>query len=240
MISSNLQKRITTKRVLTLISPRIFKTIEGDLITIKSSQINNNLFKRIFDIISSSLVLIFLLSWVFPIISLLIKLNSKGPIIFQQKRIGINGDIFYCFKFRTMRVLSQSKYTPTQKNDIRVTKIGSFLRKTNLDELPQILNVLLGDMSIIGPRPHPIAFHNEYATYIDNIDQRLFIKPGITGLAQIKGYRGDVLDKESNMQRTKMRVNLDILYIKKWSSKLDIYIVYKTAMQMLLKQTNAH
>lgn len=240
MISNNLQKSITTRRVLTLISPRVFKTIEGDLITIKSSQINSNLYKRFFDIAISSLVLTLIMSWVFPIIALLIKINSKGPIIFKQKRIGINGEIFYCFKFRTMLVLSQSKYTPTEKNDIRVTKIGSFLRKTNLDELPQIMNVLLGDMSIIGPRPHPIAFHNEYATYINNIDQRLFIKPGITGLAQIRGYRGDVLDKKLNMQRTKLRVNFDILYIKKWSLKFDIYIVYKTALQMLLRQTNAH
>ena len=131
-------------------------------------------------------------------------------------------------------------YTPTSSEDNRITFMGRFLRKTNLDELPQFLNVLKGDMSVVGPRPHAVAFHHTYASFIDFINDRLLVKPGITGLAQIRGYRGDVKDFEENKFRTKKRITLDILYIKLWSFKTDIWIVYTTFMQMIFRQTNAH
>ncbi len=215
----------------------------GDRITsleAKAIFIRANFLKRGFDIVVSLLVLVLLVSWLYPLIALCIKLSSRGPVLFRQRRIGINGNIFNCYKFRTMRVMSQNKYTPTEKNDIRVTKVGKFLRKSNLDELPQIINVLIGEMSIIGPRPHPIAFHNEYSKYIENISLRLLVKPGITGLAQIKGYRGDVLNEELNKKRTKMRVSLDLAYIQNWSVGFDVYIMYQTVLQMVHRKTNAH
>lgn len=131
-------------------------------------------------------------------------------------------------------------YTPIAKGNQSITKIGAFLRKTNLDEMPQFINVLLGDMSIVGPRPHAIPFHQTYASFIDFIDFRHLVKPGITGLAQIKGYRGDVTDFEENKMRTIIRIKYDVQYIRIWSFKLDMIIVWKTALQMLGGKTNGH
>lgn len=190
--------------------------------------------KRIFDIIFSIALMVLVLSWLFPIIALLIKIGSKGPVLFVQDRVGLDGKIFKCFKFRTMKTCSvKYMYTPTEGKDPRVTKFGYLLRNTSLDELPQFLNVLKGDMTIVGPRPHPIAFHKTYATFINNIDQRLFVKPGITGLAQVKGYRGDVKDFEENRYRTKKRIALDLFYIRNWSIKTDLWIVYITFLQTI-------
>jgi putative colanic acid biosynthesis UDP-glucose lipid carrier transferase len=131
-------------------------------------------------------------------------------------------------------------YTPTSVSDQRITKLGHFLRKTNLDELPQFINVLKGEMSIVGPRPHALSFHRTYASYIDFIDKRLLVKPGITGLAQIKGYRGDVKDPEENKFRTKTRIYFDVTYIKKWSFRMDLWIIHTTFLQMVLSKTNGH
>jgi putative colanic acid biosynthesis UDP-glucose lipid carrier transferase len=131
-------------------------------------------------------------------------------------------------------------YTPTTKGDTRITAIGAFLRKSNLDELPQFLNVLRGDMSVVGPRPHAVAFHHTYASFVEFIDDRLLVKPGITGLAQIRGYRGDVKDFDENKFRTRKRIIYDILYIKMWSFRTDLWIIYTTFRQMLIKQTNGH
>jgi putative colanic acid biosynthesis UDP-glucose lipid carrier transferase len=202
---------------------------------------NSSISKRVFDVLFSGCLTIAIFSWLFPLFALIIKLTSKGPVFFLQDRIGTNGEIFKCFKFRTMKVANvKYMYTPTTHKDSRVTKFGRFLRKTNLDELPQFLNVLKGDMSIVGPRPHPIAFHKTYATFADNINLRLLVKPGITGLAQIKGFRGDVEDFEENKKRTKSRINYDIHYIKLWSAKLDLWIVYTTFTQMIGRKTNGH
>lgn len=205
--------------------------------TDKHFDINSNVWKRAFDVCFSFFVIVFVFSWMFPLIALLIKLTSKGPVLFIQERVGLNGKTFHCYKFRTMKSVPVTyMYTPTDRKDTRVTFIGKLLRKTNLDEAPQFLNVLKGDMSIVGPRPHAVAFHNIYASFINDIDRRLLIKPGITGLAQIKGYRGDVKNFEENKFRTKKRIAFDILYIKVWSFETDIWIVYTTFVQMLRRK----
>ncbi|MBS1578882.1 MAG: sugar transferase [Bacteroidetes bacterium] len=212
-----------------------------DNIQFKAFGINHSFFKRIFDIFFSLFIILFVFSWLFPIIALIIKLSSRGPILFIQDRVGLNGKLFRCYKFRTMKVANvKYMYTPTTSRDTRVTLFGKFLRKTNLDELPQFFNVLKGEMSLVGPRPHPIAFHKTYASFIENIDARLLVKPGITGMAQIRGYRGDVEDFEENKFRTKKRIAFDILYIKLWSFKTDMWIVYTTIVQMLGRKTNGH
>lgn len=212
-----------------------------DTAEINSLNIVNSNTKRLLDLLISSTCLIFVASWLFPIIALLIKLTSKGPVFFKQPRIGYDGDVFGCYKFRTMYVEKvMPKFKPTTAKDPRITPIGVFLRKSNLDELPQIINVLLGEMTIVGPRPHAIPFHEAYKKFIPYIDKRLLVKPGITGLAQIKGFRGDVIDIEENKRRTFTRVAYDILYIKKWSLGFDFYIIYITAMQMLFRKTNGH
>ncbi|MBS1640652.1 MAG: sugar transferase [Bacteroidetes bacterium] len=207
----------------------------------KAFGINHSFFKRIFDIAFSLAIIVCVFSWLFPIIALLIKLNSRGSVLFIQDRVGLNEQLFKCYKFRTMRIADvKYMYTPTTSGDNRITTIGKFLRKTNLDELPQFLNVLKGDMSIVGPRPHAIAFHKTYASFIENIDVRLLVKPGITGMAQIRGYRGDVEDFEENKFRTRKRIAFDILYIKLWSFKTDLWIVYITVVQMLGMRTKGH
>lgn len=206
-----------------------------------SYRINSNVSKRLLDIFVSLVVITLIMSWFYIIVGILIKLSSRGPVLFRQKRVGYMGGLFSCYKFRTMKLTHSSNvFRPTSKNDDRVTKIGKLLRKSNLDELPQIFNVLFGDMSIIGPRPHPIPFHENYATFVDNIEDRHFVKPGITGLAQINGFRGDVLDSEENKKRVIQRINFDIEYIKKWSFKLDLYIIFQTVWQMVARKTNGH
>jgi putative colanic acid biosynthesis UDP-glucose lipid carrier transferase len=207
-----------------------------------SYYINSNVPKRLFDITVSFLVIVLIMTWFYPIIWILIKLSSSGSALFKQKRVGYMGGIFSCYKFRTMKSSASpcNSFTPTSKSDSRVTRIGRLLRKTNLDELPQIFNVLLGDMSIVGPRPHPIAFQENYASFINNIEKRQLVKPGITGLAQVKGFRGDVLDPEENKIRLIKRVKFDVEYIKNWSFRMDIYIISKTVWQMVVRDTKAH
>lgn len=212
-----------------------------DSILHKAEIVKTSTSKRLFDVFFTSLLFVFVFSWLFPIIILLIKLSSKGPVFFKQERIGLNGVVFKCYKFRSMYTnVRNDVFMPALKDDCRFTKIGKFLRKTNLDELPQAINVLIGDMSLVGPRPHPIPFHNEYATYVDNIDLRHLVKPGITGLAQINGYRGDVLDKAENKKRTAKRIAYDLKYIQNWSFQLDLKIIYTTVSQMINNQTNGH
>jgi putative colanic acid biosynthesis UDP-glucose lipid carrier transferase len=212
-----------------------------DSILYKAAIVKTSTPKRLFDVFFTSLLFVFVFSWLFPIIMILIKLSSKGPVFFKQERIGLNGQVFKCYKFRSMYTnVRNDVFMPALKDDCRFTKIGKFLRKTNLDELPQAINVLIGDMSLVGPRPHPIPFHNEYATYVDNIDLRHLVKPGITGLAQINGYRGDVLDREENKKRTAKRIAYDLEYIQNWSFGLDIKIIATTVAQMIGNKTNGH
>lgn len=195
----------------------------------------NAFIKRVFDIFFSVFICVFILSWLFPILALLIKLESKGPVFFIQKRNGMNNKPFNCIKFRTLYVNDESDTRQVSQGDNRITKIGRFLRKTSLDEFPQFLNVLTGSMSTVGPRPHMVK-HNEY--YNDLIDKYVFrhyVKPGITGLAQVLGYRGAT---ESDIYLMKMRVRLDRFYIYNWSFLLDLKIIFKTFFEVFLPKKN--
>ena len=192
--------------------------------------------KRIFDIIFSVGVIIFFLSWLIPIIWILVKLESKGPLIFKQYREGLNGKEFICYKFRSMRNNKDADKIHASKNDTRVTKVGAFLRKTSLDELPQFFNVLKGDMSVVGPRPHIESLSLEYQKSVEDYMKRHIIKPGITGLAQVSGYRGEI-KKNADI---KNRVRLDIFYIENWSFLLDIKIIIQTVLNVFKGEENAY
>ena len=184
----------------------------------------NRVLKRITDIIFATFIIIFILSWLTPILAVLIKLDSKGPVFFLQKRNKRNGKIFLCIKFRSMIVNQDADLVPAAVNDPRITRIGKFLRPTYLDEFPQFLNVLWGDMSVVGPRPHMISENLRYDELVEHYDYRNKVKPGITGLAQVMGYVGST----GNIREMQDRVNMDIFYVRHWSLKLDISILYNT------------
>lgn len=192
--------------------------------------------KRFFDVVFSSVVIVFLLSWLLPLIGLLIKLESPGPIFFRQSRHGKNNKYFLCYKFRTMVVNRDADSKQAVKNDPRVTALGSLLRKTSIDELPQFINVFLGDMSVVGPRPHPIKLNEKYSPKIDRFYQRHAVKPGITGLAQAKGYRGET----SRFRDMYGRVKLDRFYIKNWTLALDLKIIFLTLLSLVRNNDNAY
>ncbi|MCB0507967.1 MAG: undecaprenyl-phosphate glucose phosphotransferase [Chitinophagales bacterium] len=195
----------------------------------------NRFIKRIFDIGFSLLVFIFILWWFIPLIALLIKLTSKGPVFFIQERSGIKNKSFQVIKFRTMYVNTNAHKKQATRYDERITPIGKILRSTNLDEMPQFINVLLGQMSVIGPRPHMLKHTEEYSKIIDKFMVRHLVKPGITGWAQVNGYRGetkDVLDMEG-------RVRADVWYIENWSFGLDIKIIIMTIINMIRGEENA-
>jgi exopolysaccharide biosynthesis polyprenyl glycosylphosphotransferase len=196
---------------------------------------NNQLVKRAFDIVFSSIVIVAVLSWLLPIIGILVKLSSPGPLFFKQIRAGKGNKPFYCLKFRTM-VVNTPEFKQATRNDPRVTKIGSFLRKTSLDELPQFFNVLKGEMSIIGPRPHPLKLNEQFLPRIEKFMARHYIKPGITGLAQAKGYRGET--KTDHAMRG--RVKLDRFYIENWSFILDLKIVIATIVSLVKGDQQAY
>lgn len=184
----------------------------------------NRAVKRAFDVVAAIAGLIFLCP-VFVVVSLVIKLNSRGPVLFRQTRHGYNNEPIRVLKFRTMTVMEDGdNFTPVTKHDSRVTRVGRFLRRTNIDELPQLLNVLAGDMSIVGPRPHATAQNEAFAKVISSFSRRHNVKPGITGWAQVNGYRGDT-DTLEKMQR---RVEHDLHYIDSWSFLFDLQIVLLT------------
>lgn len=189
----------------------------------------NRFVKRGIDIILSTAFIIFVCSWLFPIIAVLIKVNSRGPVFFLQKRNKRNGELFTCIKFRSMQKNMDADSLPARKNDNRITSIGRFLRNYHLDELPQVLNVLWGDMSFVGPRPHMVSDNVKYDELIKNYAYRHKVKPGITGLAQILGYIGPV----DNLPKMEARVNMDIFYVRHWSPKLDTVILYRTICKTL-------
>lgn len=180
--------------------------------------------KRIFDILFSSLVIVSILSWLIPLMAFLIRMESKGPVFFKQKRHGINKKVFHCLKFRSMAVNTDSDKVMATKNDMRITRIGKFMRKTSIDELPQFLNVFMGCMSVVGPRPHMEAHTYQYESSVDKYLVRHYAKPGITGLAQVKGYRGEIIEDRDIINRTR----LDIFYLEKWSPQLDLKIIFST------------
>ncbi|MEA1851220.1 MULTISPECIES: exopolysaccharide biosynthesis polyprenyl glycosylphosphotransferase [unclassified Chryseobacterium] len=197
---------------------------------------SNYLMKRIFDIIFSLVILIGVCSWLFPIVAVLIKLTSKGPVFFIQERYGFHEEVFKCIKFRTMIVNDESSTKTTEENDKRITPFGKFLRKTSLDEMPQFLNVLKGDMSIVGPRPHMLAVDNYYKPKIGRYSLRSMVTPGITGLAQVNGLRGDAGDVEVEMNK---RVLADAFYVRNWSFMLDLVIILKTILLVIGGDKNA-
>ncbi len=196
----------------------------------------NRQVKRAFDIVFSLGVILFIFTWLFPILALLVKLSSKGPVFFKQMRLGRDNKEFACWKFRSMRMNDEADSKQATKNDPRVTPIGRFLRKSNLDELPQFINVLFGHMSIVGPRPHPLRLNDQYRDIIDKYMVRHFVRPGITGWAQVNGFRGETRTPEL-MER---RVELDVWYLENWSFWLDLKIVVKTVTNMLGKDPNAY
>lgn len=191
--------------------------------------------KRLFDIIFSSLIIILVFPWLFLIIAILIKLESKGPIFFAQNRSGKNYKPFKCLKFRTMFYQKNAEFVQAIKNDNRITKIGAFLRKTSLDELPQFFNVFLGQMSVVGPRPHPIKLDDEYKVQINKYMSRHFVKPGVTGLSQVLGYRGET--NEPHLM--KARIKIDNFYIENWSFFLDIKIILLTIYKVINRDEKA-
>jgi putative colanic acid biosysnthesis UDP-glucose lipid carrier transferase len=192
--------------------------------------------KRAFDIVFSLGVVLFIFTWLFPILAILVKLSSKGPVFFKQMRLGRDNKEFACWKFRSMRMNDEADSKQATKNDPRVTTIGKFLRKSNLDEMPQFINVLFGHMSIVGPRPHPLRLNDQYRDIIDKYMVRHFVRPGITGWAQVNGFRGETRTPEL-MER---RVELDVWYLENWSFWLDLKIVVKTVTNMFGKDPNAY
>ncbi|MFN3406105.1 MAG: undecaprenyl-phosphate glucose phosphotransferase [Cytophagaceae bacterium] len=195
----------------------------------------NRFVKRAFDILFSLLVIIFIFPWLFPIFILLIKLSSKGPVFFVQKRSGRKNQVFSCYKFRSMRVNQESDERQARVGDPRITAIGKFMRKTNLDELPQFFNVLIGNMSVVGPRPHMLKHTQEYSRIVDRFMVRHLVKPGITGWAQVNGLRGQTEDPRKMIRR----VRYDTWYIENWSFLLDIQIIFLTVFNMIRGEKNA-
>jgi len=184
----------------------------------------NRFFKRLFDITFSLFIIFFVFSWLFPILAILIKMSSNGPIFFVQMRSGRDNEAFNCYKFRSMQVNKDSDKKQATRGDARITKIGAFLRKTNLDELPQFFNVLKGNMTVVGPRPHMLKHTEEYSHLIDTFMVRHFLKPGITGWAQVNGLRGETKTTEDMLQR----VQADVWYLENWSFLLDLKIIFLT------------
>lgn len=197
--------------------------------------IGNRILKRAFDITFSMLVLVFINSWLIPLIGILIKLESKGPIFFKQLRSGKNNKFFFCYKFRSMHVNKDSDVLQAGRNDARVTRIGRFLRKTSLDEFPQFFNVLKGDMSIVGPRPHMLKHTDHYSNLIDDYMVRHFVKPGITGWAQVNGFRGETHE----LGQMRNRIQRDIWYMENWTFMFDLKVIFLTIIGTLRGEENA-
>ncbi|MNQ44114.1 UDP-glucose:undecaprenyl-phosphate glucose-1-phosphate transferase [compost metagenome] len=193
------------------------------------------IFKRIFDIVFSLIVIIGFLSWLIPILAILIKLESRGPVFFKQGRPGMDENEFFCYKLRSMRI-NRTTEVEASKNDPRVTKMGKFMRKTSLDEMPQFLNVLLGDMSVVGPRPHLWSQNKAYSKKIKKYMIRHCVKPGITGLAQVSGYRGEI-EKDRDMVH---RIKFDVFYIENWSLILDLKIIFQTVVNIFKGEEKAY
>ena len=197
---------------------------------------SNQLVKRLFDMVFSLCFIVTIFPLVFIVLAPIIKFTSKGPIFFKQKRTGENGETFNCLKFRTMKVNEEADSTQAKKDDDRITKIGAFMRRTNLDEIPQFFNVLIGDMSVVGPRPHMLKHTEMYSQLIDKYMLRHFAKPGITGWAQVTGYRGETKE----LSEMEGRVQQDVWYIENWSLWLDVKIIFMTIRNMISGDEKAY
>ncbi|MEJ8800610.1 undecaprenyl-phosphate glucose phosphotransferase [Pontibacter sp. H249] len=196
---------------------------------------SNRVIKRAFDVAFSLAVSLLIFPWLLPLIALAIKIESRGPIFFKQLRPGKKNRLFVCYKFRTMRVNNQTELQAT-KNDPRITRVGRFLRKTNLDELPQFFNVLLGDMSVVGPRPNLVSQLDHYSKVISKYKMRHFVTPGITGYAQVSGYRGETKE----LRLMEKRVEYDVQYMENWSFMMDMKIIFLTVWNMIKGEKNAY
>ncbi|MGK0388467.1 MAG: putative colanic acid biosynthesis UDP-glucose lipid carrier transferase [Maribacter sp.] len=188
------------------------------------ARLRNRFLKRSFDIVFSSFVIVFIMSWLYPLLNILIKIQSPGAALFNQKRVGYRNKGFICHKFRSMVINDEADTKQATKNDSRITKIGAFMRKTNLDEMPQFFNVLKGDMSVVGPRPHPVSLDKELGGEMEEYILRHYTKPGITGWAQVNGFRGPTTTEKSKKGRT----SHDVWYLRHWSFLLDVKIVFLT------------
>ena len=189
---------------------------------------DKQLLKRVFDIVFSSIIIVTLLSWLLPILAILIKVDSKGPVFFKQRRTGRDNKWFWCFKLRTMYVNDESDTRQATFDDERITRFGRFLRDYSFDELPQFFNVLIGNMSVVGPRPHMLKHTHDFALEVDKFMARHKIKPGITGLAQSKGYRGET----NEIEKKKNRIKLDLFYVNNWTFFFDLQIIMNTILGM--------
>jgi putative colanic acid biosynthesis UDP-glucose lipid carrier transferase len=196
----------------------------------------NSFRKRSFDFTVSLFAVVFILSWLIPLLGILIFLESPGPIFFKQVRTGRNNKNFNCLKFRSMKMNKDSDVNQATRNDKRVTFIGSIIRKTSLDEFPQFINVLKGDMSIVGPRPHMVKHTSDYSKLVEGYMSRHFLKPGITGWAQIHGYRGEIKEAQQIIKR----VEADIWYSENWSFWLDVKIVFLTILHLITSNKNVY
>jgi putative colanic acid biosynthesis UDP-glucose lipid carrier transferase len=191
--------------------------------------------KRVFDVLFSLFIITFLLSWLVPLLAILIKINSPGPVFFVQLRSGKDNKQFRCFKFRTLKVNRDADAKQVTRDDDRFTKLGKFLRKTSLDELPQFFNVLLGDMSVVGPRPHMLKHTEDYSRLLNEYMIRHFVKPGVTGWAQVNGFRGEIKEQE----QLRKRIEYDIWYLENWSLWLDFRIIFLTVYVTIKGDKNA-
>lgn len=199
--------------------------------------IANRIKKRLFDIAFSLIIIILLLSWLVPLIAILIKLDSKGPVFYNQNRLGRDLNKIRVFKFRTMKTVDKdNEFKQATKDDPRITRIGKILRKTSLDEIPQFFNVLLGNMSVVGPRPHPLKMNDNYKRIINKYMIRHFLKPGISGWAQVNGFRGET----KNLEDIKGRIEYDIWYMEHWNFWLDLRIIVLTVTNILKGEKNAY
>ena len=198
--------------------------------------VGNRMKKRIFDVLISGLVIILILSWLIPLVALLILIDSRGPVFFTQLRTGLTDNPFYCYKFRSMRINTESDSKQATKHDSRVTRLGAFLRKTSIDEFPQFFNVFRGEMSLVGPRPHMLKHTSEYAKIVDHYMIRQMLKPGITGWAQVNGLRGEI----SNPLQIQQRVASDLWYLEHWSICLDIKIIFLTIYKVFVGDKHAY
>lgn len=196
----------------------------------------NRALKRSFDVVFSLCVLMTIYPLLYVIVGSLIKLTSRGPVLFKQKRTGLYGQVFECYKFRTMRVNAEADKLQAAKDDPRKTRIGNFLRRTNLDEFPQFINVLKGEMSVVGPRPHMLKHTEQYSALIDKYMVRHLVKPGVTGWAQVTGYRGET----KTLEQMEGRVKRDVWYIENWSFFLDLKIIVVTILNMSKGEKNAY
>lgn len=213
-------------------------SLENDNESLVSEHYNwqNLVAKRAIDLFGSFLFFVICGWWLFPIVAIIIKLDSKGPVFFKQIREGQNNSTFNCYKFRSMVVNKEADFKQATKDDPRITRVGKFLRRTSIDELPQILNVIYGNMSLVGPRPHILVQNNAHEKEIEGYKNRHIVKPGITGLAQAKGYRGETQQANSIYFRYK----LDMYYIKNWNPWFDIKIMGMTIKHIFTDNDNAY